>query len=771
MNSTFQKGYTVFFNDLRVIPDFRNGLADPPFSVWVRNASFASDIMNVARCVYFARRLRTLRIGEPFYRIGSWLRHWFEKRRYRSDPLAMSWERLWSLRNQWLRTGPSGDPDQDVNQALSEALPSQWWHDRSFWHTFAALYPLEKKRIISMAERVLDGWFPLFQWKEVYMPKPISWSATMESEGGSEVWPRQYFSDIDCSHDPKRPDRDVKWCWELNRFQHLLWLGAAWRLSGEERFAAEAKTHLESWLESVQYPLGVQWSSNLEVALRALSLARCHILCLNSRAWDAQFLSRFMPCLYLHGHHLEKELTVHHTEGNHLLGECSALYCIATLYPLFLNSSEWRRRSAAILNRLVPRLILADGVYAEQATGYFRFVAEFLLQVCFLARGSGSQLSETVRERLVNGLAFIRNLAPDCKDVPMIGDSDTGLAIGWRLSDFWDFTSLPAIGSVLLDQPLLAEGLPTFPAEAYLMLGENGLNLFESLRDKAMPRSDAASPSRLRIFPDGGYQVSKEDLFSVILDVGPLGISPAYGHGHADGLSFILNYRSMPVIVDPGTYLYNGRPFWRRYFRTSMAHNTIRIDGKDPVEPLETFRWSSPLKIAQESPIEGDGWRLLRGIVNWGRFVHRRFLIHVMGEGVIVLDHVNGSGKHQLEWRLHFAPCWTVRQETLGNLAAEFDLNRLDIICLNCHSEELSILNGEIDPVGGWYSRYYGSKVAAPTVIGRVDVQLPSGVVTAIKSSAGVLDVPHDFPWNLLPPDTQDLLHSNRFSAFAGSRN
>jgi hypothetical protein len=250
-----------------------------------------------------------------------------------------------------------------------------------------------------------------------------------------------------------------------------------------------------------------------------------------------------------------------------------------------------------------------------------------------------------------------------------------------------------------------------------------------------------------------------------------LGIPPAYGHGHADGLSFILHYRGKPFVVDPGTFLYNGPPFWRRYFRSSTAHNTIRIDGKDPVEPLETFRWSSPLKIEQEPPIIGERWRLLRGTVNWGRFVHRRFLIHVMGEGIIVLDHVNGAGEHELEWRVHFDPRWTVRQEVSNSLTADLEKSRLNIILLSRHCDEVSILNGQIDPIGGWYSRYYGSKVAAPTVTGRMKVQLPSGVITAVNSSAGALSVPQDVPWALLPPDMLDLLRCNRFSAFAGSRN
>jgi hypothetical protein len=468
---------------------------------------------------------------------------------------------------------------------------------------------------------------------------------------------------------------------------------------------------------------------------------------------------------------LEKELTVHHTEGNHLLGECSALFCIATLYPLFLNSARWRKRSTAILNRLVPRVMLPDGVYAEQATGYFRFVAEFLFQVLFLARGSGQQLSGVVRERLANGLDFINNLATDCTDVPMIGDSDTGLAIGWRLSDFWDFTSLPAIGSVLLEEPRLADGLSTFPAEAYLMLGEKGLNRFESLKSKVAPENAPALLSPLLVFPDGGYYVSRDEQFKVILDSGPLGIAPAYGHGHADGLSFMLHYQGRPVIVDPGTFTYNGAPLWRNYFRSTEAHNSLRIDNKDPVEPIGTFRWSSPLKIEKEPPIEGDRWRLLWGAVNWGQFVHRRFVIHVMGEGIIVLDYVDGAGEHELEWRIHFDPHWTVLKGESGSLMAEFETRRLDMVFLSRHSDEVSLLNGEMDPVGGWYSRYYGSKVAAATVTGRMNVQLPSGVLMAVKSSGGKLSVPEDIPEVLIPPDMMNLLRSNRFSAFAGSQN
>jgi len=572
----------------------------------------------------------------------------------------MSWERLWATQSEWLRVDGTTHAAEQVNHRLSEALPPHWWQNGSFWDVFSRLYPEERDRLILLAERNLDGRFLLFQWKETNRPKPVNWSATIESETSSAFWPERYYSEIPVAHDFRNPDRDVKWCWELNRFQHLLWLGASWRLTDQDRFAAAAREHLESWFDSVRYPCGVQWTSNLEVALRGLSFTWCHTLCLNSPAWDEKFLSRFIPCLYLHGLHLEKELTVHHTEGNHLLGETSALYCIATLYPLFSDARRWRERSIEILNRLVPRVILPDGVYAEQSTGYFRFIAEFLFQVLLLNRRRELQLSDAVRELLANGLCFIKDLAPDPRDVPMIGDSDTGSALGWRLSDFWDFTPLLATGSVLLGEPALVKGVPSFPAESFLMLGEDGLQAFESEKSAALADRNASAPSPLLVFPDGGYHVSRDQRFSVIFDAGPLGIAPAYGHGHADGLSFILHYHGKPIIVDPGTFVYNGPSAWRNYFRSTAAHNTLRIDNKDPMDPIETFRWSGPLKIEQGEPIQGKRWRILHAAVHWKQIVHRRYMLHLIDQGVIILDRVEGPGEHLLEWRLQFDPGWSV---------------------------------------------------------------------------------------------------------------
>ncbi len=120
----------------------------------------------------------------------------------------------------------------------------------------------------------------------------------------------------------------MKWCWELNRFQHLMCLGGAWRLTGDKRFPAEAREQIDSWIRAIRYPLGVQWASNLEVALRALSWVRCHILFMNSSSWDSAFLDRFAASMYLHGCHIHKELSVHHPR---------AIICWVRRLPYFVS--------------------------------------------------------------------------------------------------------------------------------------------------------------------------------------------------------------------------------------------------------------------------------------------------------------------------------------------------------------------------------------------------------------------------------------------------
>lgn len=728
---------------------------------------FAPDLRHVT---YYARRMKSLRFGEPFQRLRSWIRHRLQGRRFRLDPDAFSLERVYSTRKSWLRKDCLTDFSVGMHRALLERLQAGWWQAEDFWSEFQRLYPNETQEIIRRAESILAGRFRLFHWKAAEMPGQIRWSTTLEPDTPSAEWPAVYCHSINVHHDPRGPDRDIKWCWELNRFQHLLCLGAGWRLTREERFAREARNHIETWMDQVRYPAGVQWSSNLEVGLRALSWARCHILCMNSPDWDANFTDRLGTCLYVHGRHLERELTVHHAVGNHLLGEASALFCLSVLYPVFVDSARWQTRSLRILNAIVPRLILQDGVYAEQSTGYCTFVLDFLLSVLHLARLCRLELQAEPLKRMVSALHFLKALSPHMVETPHIGDSDTGMATGWGISGYWDFSHLLASGAVLLHLPALAEGLEDYPAESFLLLGGQGLTAFESYR-RLSPGSSGEDPSGSETlhFPDGGYLISRDRIFSVTFDGGPLGIAPGYGHGHADGLSFLLYHKGNPVVVDSGTCVYNGPPRWRDYFRSSSAHNTLQIDGKGPVEPLDTFRWDGPLEVAHDSPVEGNGWTLLRGRLRWGGFVHCRCVLHLFGGAVIILDQVEGTGEHHLDWRLHFHPRWSIGGCVDGRIQAGGPTGSLEILLLTASPLSPCVLRGSLDPMGGWYSEHYGDKIPTSTLAWSEHICLPACGLMAFKESGRGFLIPRDLPGKELPGECLTFLDSKEFHSFAKS--
>ena len=64
---------------------------------------------------------------------------------------------------------------------------------------------------------------------------------------------------------------DHKIIWELNRHQHLVLLAQAFLFTDQDSYLTEIWSQLESWIDANPFHRGINWSSTLEVAFRALS--------------------------------------------------------------------------------------------------------------------------------------------------------------------------------------------------------------------------------------------------------------------------------------------------------------------------------------------------------------------------------------------------------------------------------------------------------------------------------------------------------------------
>lgn len=97
------------------------------------------------------------------------------------------------------------------------------------------------------------------------------------------------------------------------------------------------------------------------------------------------------------------------------------------------------------------------------------------------------------------------------------------------------------------------------------------------------------SPSReLSSHWTGDYFISRSDSFFFIFDAGDLGEDSLPAHSHCDLLTFELSYNSSPLIVNSGTYCYQGAN--RNLYRNSKAHNVLLINGKDSGDCWSAFR-------------------------------------------------------------------------------------------------------------------------------------------------------------------------------------
>src|SRR5262249_33536788 len=144
-------------------------------------------------------------------------------------------------------------------------------------------------------------------------------------------------------------------------------------------------------------------------------------------------------------------------------------------------------------------------------------------------------------------------------------------------------------GAVLFARPDFRYQARGFSEESLWLLGEKAWPIFNSL--------PAERPSELsRAFKDAGYFIQRSgwdsDNTQLTFDCGGMGLGSG-GHAHADALSLTAFVGGHELLIDAGTSIYNCSPEWRRFFRSTAAHNTVVVDQKSQCEPGATFRWKT----------------------------------------------------------------------------------------------------------------------------------------------------------------------------------
>ena len=532
-----------------------------------------------------------------------------------------------------------------------------------------------------------------FEWR--WRPDASVWHTSPDT---AQVWPRVFFGAI--SYRQGNPYGDVRVAWEPSRLQHLVSLALI--VQGGDEASARRATHvLEeqflSWVEANPPMTGIHYISAMECALRVI--AACHALDLvrgrlaqRERIWDA-----LVRLVANHAWLIERRLSRYSSANNHLIAEAAGLVYAGTLFPEFSRARAWREQGLSVLEGEATRQILRDGGGVEQAFWYLLFVADLYGLVIRLLQHGRHPVPQAVLDASQRARNFLNAFADSPGGLPAIGDSDGGYALSPLLRISWE------------------RERPSLP--------------------------------RLSTFRDAGYSLinaGEAGNATLLFDHGPLGLPPSYAHGHADALSVLFRIDGQEVLIDPGTYAYNGPPTWRSYFRGTSAHNTVAVDSLDQARQETTFLWSNPfvsdLALAEESPrgvlllAHHDGYLRTCGVLHW------RAIIYRPPGSWAIWDYLAGEGEHALALNWHTGMDVERRYDGLAMASAPREVRMV------VEGGDVVVTRGATEPPCGWKSPLYGVKEPSTVVQVRYDGPLPHEFLTRliVGGCSGATDAMND---------------------------
>jgi uncharacterized heparinase superfamily protein len=328
---------------------------------------------------------------------------------------------------------------------------------------------------------------------------------------------------------------------------------------------------------------------------------------------------RWIRSLAVQAGALDKRLE-YHLGGNHLFSNSKALVFAGAFFE-GSRAAQWMQRGLSILQREMPRQILADGGHYERTPMYHALAFEDVLD-------------------LINVVRRYPDAVPDNSR----GFVDTWSGIASRMEGALKLMCHPD-GEVASFNDA-ARGIAPPPAE-----------LLRYSRELAIPLP--ASPSRIvnRLWETGYLRLNSDDVV-IILDVAPVGPDELPGHAHADTLSFEFSIGAQRALINGGTSTYELGDTRQRE-RGTAAHNTVTIDGEDSSEVWASFRVARRARVfdieVTETPYGAviaashDGYTRLPG-----RPVHRRTWT-LRPRQLIVDDMVTGHFESAVA-RFHLQP-------------------------------------------------------------------------------------------------------------------
>ena len=576
------------------------------------------------------------------------------------------------------------------------------------------------KTLLSKADQIVDGYFPIFggdlaEIKLNFNHPLVHWT---DYESGR----------VRVEYAPPLP-QDIKYLWEPARFGWAFTLGRAYRASGDEKYAKSFWRYFEIFDAGNPPNMGPNWMSGQEVAIRLMAFVWVGQVFSNSAESTRQRKERLAQSIAEHASRIPLTLLYARAQNNnHLTSEAAGLYTAALALPDHPQAKKWKKLGIKWLNWSFENQIDENGEYIQHSVTYHRLMLQLALWVTSVTMGekvAGANRSVVYLPAWISYIAMMNlSLAtrwltgltdPISGNAPNLGANDGAYLFPLSNGNFRDFRSVVTAASrAFLNKNIFDAGL------------WDEMSLWFNVESSKLKEKE---PSNLATFQPLTFnlQPSPDTWASLRVADGNLRLA------HADQLHLDLWWMGENITLDPGTYLYNGEKPWDNPLSATEFHNTVTVNGLDQMTRTSKFMyldWSRGRIIERsDSQIvaEHDGYKKL-GVI------HRRSVKFAENTWLIE-DNLQPSTFNLSTYRLHWLfPDWEYELENRDErieIRLKSPHGQIKIVqyaplrqnsgqARNTHSNfslaragKLLYGDTKIPPTRGWYSPTYGVKIPA----------------------------------------------------------
>lgn len=487
----------------------------------------------------------------------------------------------------------------------------------------------------------------------------------------NRVFGQDFPEELLLRHSQKGPSRqaagltaDIKLGWEFSR-AYPVFLRAA--TAPEE--AGPSGEFLRRWLQANAANEAVSRQCPMEVAIRMVNWILADSIqqgalsaSLGSNVWNEE--------LWRSGDFLWNNLEARWFASNHYLAGLLGLWVLGSAFPLERQAQLWKRFADREFPQALQAQTRTDGGLRESSLRYHAYVTEMALLFRYLRGESFPAPAELRLQKMCQVVADFRDASGD---VFPFGDDDGGRIL-----------NVDAAASL---------------GRADVLLG---------LAERIWRRRFHPMPTAL--LGESGWWVRRQDEFTVALNFGGVGLWGLGAHAHNDQLSFCLEWRGVPVVVDPGTYLYTGDSKARQRFRSALSHNAPRLGDQEPLPmPCELFALPGP---DQPGPLSRPE-RCAPIFHNHARTISRQ--IDIRPGEVWVHDRWRFLKSGPVRWAFYFHPGITPRQDSSGWVLEIPGAGRLRFMAPS--GFPLQLQSGLFSPFYGQAERCHKFEAEGPTAL------------------------------------------------------